>query len=146
MECALSHSTIGPVRWRPRASGLESPAPPYPVVLVVDGSVGMLDERIRWATAFAGLPLGSRLRAILAFDAPVEWKSEWMEGTPEAIAELEAWLREARYEGGQDPNPALERAWELAASPRRARHLGPRAASGGAERVAGAAANPRAAT
>jgi hypothetical protein len=39
-----------------------------------------------------------------------------MEGTPEAIAELEAWLREARYEGGQDPNPALERAWELAAS------------------------------
>ncbi len=81
--------------------------------LIIDGSVGMAEAmaKMDWNALIEALPTGSQIRAIQTGPLPRVWKEEFAPPSPELVA----WLKGLTYEGGQDPAPALEKAWEWAA-------------------------------
>ncbi|MDQ1258086.1 MAG: hypothetical protein QG656_2695 [Candidatus Hydrogenedentes bacterium] len=83
---------------------VESPA----VALVVDGSVSMSRASIDWTAVVDALPPSAEILAIHAGRTVSVWKEDFTQSA-DGLAE---WLSSQKYEGGCDPVPALEMAWE----------------------------------
>lgn len=84
------------------------------VILVVDGSVPMRSAMIDWQGLVNAFPEGIEINAMVATAIPEVWREApvTIEGHRE---ELGNWLESTTFEGGGDPVPALELAWDSAA-------------------------------
>lgn len=87
-----------------------APDVPRRVVFVLDGSKAMASELPGIADVLQKMSAGSGCTMVFASDEPEVFESGG------DIAKATAWLRSRKPAGGRDNLPALERAWDLAAT------------------------------
>jgi vault protein inter-alpha-trypsin-like protein len=83
------------------------------IVLVLDGSACMSRLDVSWQKVVAALPDCAVVSAVFAGHTLESWRERPERLTATARRELAEWLRERRFDGGCDPVPALEAAWDL---------------------------------
>ena len=89
-------------------------ANPEPAVcLVVDGSSAMGRANVDWRSLCAALPATAKVTAVFGGHRVATWRDRFVPAS-KAKLELAMWLEARDFEGGCDPVPALEEAWDLA--------------------------------
>lgn len=83
------------------------------LVIVVDGSQPLAEQRETIAKVIANLPVGVNVAAFVAGDAVVKVAPGFRAGTTESLRELAHAVRDFDFEGGADNIPALRQAWDL---------------------------------
>ncbi len=89
--------------------------PPGRIALVLEGGLKGEEAREAVRKAFAASPGSGRFAVWFARDGARRWPSESMLGSRSEVASALAGWREP-FDGGHDPLPALEAAWDWAAS------------------------------
>lgn len=86
------------------------------LVLVIDGSGGLRDNRERLAEAILALPSGTSVGVIVAGDRVVKLTETAKPLNTEALRELAHRVRDYHYVGGADNARALAVAWDMASA------------------------------
>ncbi len=89
---------------------------PSRLILVLDGSQGMDAAASEISEAISELPDAMEIAAVIASDAKKNFEIQPQRVSPGTINGIRESIRNARFTGGQDNFPALEAAWDLAAS------------------------------
>ena len=87
-----------------------------PVILVIDGSAGMADERRELVQELGKLPSGIEVQTIIANDNPVKLNPSPAPATEALLKELSHGVQSASFTGGCDNLPALVEAWDAASA------------------------------
>jgi len=93
----------------------EEQEPPERVVIVIDGSAGMLTHGRALADALSSLPRGLEFAVAIASDEVVDLTAGLVKADPALLAEVAERAARFHYRGGCDNVPALARAWDMAA-------------------------------
>ena len=94
----------------------ETREPARHLVLLVDGSGGLSEERERLAAAIKALPSGTSVAAIIAGDRVVKLAERPKSLNTEALRELAHEVRDYDFEGGADNARGLVAAWDMASA------------------------------